>query len=94
MFSINSMICQCEKLTDLKFDDMFPIEIYPSPSIVLLPNFMSSTLIKLEVNVGFFSDCLRLLEGRLDSLSTLIIKVLQNVHPFEGIDTTVSILLQ
>jgi hypothetical protein len=36
---------------------------------------MSSTLIKLKINVATFFDCLYMLDGRLDFLSTLIINV-------------------
>jgi hypothetical protein len=36
---------------------------------------MSSTLVKLKINVVNFLDILLLLDGRFDSLSTLIITV-------------------
>ena len=53
---------------------------------------MSSTLIKLKINVATLTDCLYLLDGRLDCLSTLIINVSHIFHPIEDIDPTVSII--
>jgi hypothetical protein len=41
----------------------------------LSTNCMSSTLTILKINVETFNDCLYLLDGRLDSLSKLIIYV-------------------
>ncbi|CAF3627492.1 unnamed protein product [Rotaria socialis] len=42
---------------------------------------MSSTLIRLKINVASLVDCLYLLDGRLDSLSTLVINVGQILDP-------------
>jgi hypothetical protein len=67
-----SILSICKKLTVLYFDDIFPTEAYPAPIFILPTSFTSSTLIELKINVTMFSDCLRLLDGRLDSLSTLI----------------------
>jgi hypothetical protein len=87
-----SILSLCEKLTVLNFDDIFPIETYPAPILLLPANFTSSTLIKLKINVAGFSDCLRLLDGRLDSLSTLIINVSDYFIMPNRIDATVSII--
>ena len=38
-------------------------------------DYISSTLIKLKINVATFRDCLILLDGRLESLSTFIVNV-------------------
>jgi hypothetical protein len=54
---------------------------------------MSSTLIKLKINVPHFTDCLYLLDGRLESLSTLIINVLNVFDPIEDRGSGVSIIL-
>jgi len=51
---------------------------------------MSSTLIKLKINVVSLVDCLYLLDGRLDSLSTLIINVEQIFDPIVDIGSRVS----
>ncbi len=65
----------CKKLTVLNFCDMFrkrkcwtPISYRPS-------GYISSTLIKLKINVASLFDFLFLLDGRLNSLTTLIIHV-------------------
>jgi hypothetical protein len=52
--------------------------------------YMSSTLINLNINVTTFVDCLSLLDGRLDSLSTLIINVEHIFYPFKDIGSRVS----
>ncbi len=48
---------------------LIPIDYLPST------NCMSSTLIKLKITVLSLLDCFYLLDGGLDSLSTLIINV-------------------
>ncbi len=55
---------------------MFPTRTCLSP-IDYLPstNCMSSTLIKLKITILSLLDCFYLLDGGLDSLSTLIINV-------------------
>jgi hypothetical protein len=55
-------------------------------------NCMSSTLMKLKIYVDNFVDCLLLLDGRLDCLSTLIIKVSQIFEPAVDIGGRVSII--
>jgi hypothetical protein len=57
-----------------------------------MTSHMSSTLIKLNINVVSLTDCLLLLDERLDSLSTLIINVSYISHPSKPIDRTVSII--
>ena len=66
-----------EKLIDLNFGDMLHTRkcwtaVFRSS---LLESCMSSTLVKLKINVVNFLDILYLLDGRLKSLSTLIICV-------------------
>ena len=71
----------CERLIDLEFSDVFSSLMRLTPTVCLFSkNFVSSTLTKLKVNVDFFYDCLVLLDGRLHSLSTLIINVAQIIH--------------
>ncbi len=53
---------------------------------------MSSTLSTLKINVETFDDCLYLLDGRLDCLSTLIIHVQTILLTSSTIDNTVSIV--
>jgi hypothetical protein len=82
----------CTNLIDLNFCDMFYTEKCATPVFdVGSPSNMSSTLTKLKINVQNFADCLFLLDGRLDYLSTLIINVSDIFDPIIDIGTTVSI---
>lgn len=66
----------CDKLIDLEFDEHISDNMTFSPQLYLLSiNFLSTTLTKLKITVTCFHDCLYLLDGRLESLSTLIINV-------------------
>ena len=59
----------------------------------LITNRVSSTLTKLKINVKTFDDCLYLLDGRFNCLSTLIIDI-QKIRPLlANIDNMVKILL-
>ena len=81
----------CERLIDLQFTDIFSGEFCLTPTVfLLLKNFRSSTLTKLEINLATFVDCLLLLDGRLASLSTLIIKVADIFDPVVDIGHRVS----
>ncbi|CAF3862379.1 unnamed protein product [Rotaria sp. Silwood1] len=51
----------------------FTVSIYNLPP----PSFKSSTLTNLKINVEIIDDCLDLLDGRLNCLSTLIIRITQ-----------------
>ncbi len=59
----------------------------------LSTNCMSSTVTVLKINVKTFDDCLYLLDGRLDSLSKLIIHVKRIQYTLRTIDNMVSIIL-
>jgi hypothetical protein len=66
----------CKKLTVLNFGDIFLTRIYVVPLFELFfNNQMSSTIIKLKIKIEGFFDCSYLLDGRFNSLSTLIIYV-------------------
>lgn len=54
-------------------------------------NCMSLSLTVLKINVETFDDCLYLLDGHLDSLTKLIINVLQISYTSRTIDNGVSI---
>lgn len=66
----------CPRLLDLEFDqyivDFFSVD---SSFCLFHSTFHSATLTRLKVTVGSFIDCLLLLDGRCESLSTLIIHV-------------------
>jgi hypothetical protein len=54
------------------------VRAYPGLLVRYLPpNAFSSTLTFLRVNVGTFTDCLCLLDGRLKQLTTLIVRIYQ-----------------
>jgi hypothetical protein len=67
----------CERFMELDLIEGFFRKERRKPSVFLIDNntFLSSTLTKLKINVATLFDCLILLDGRLDSLSTLIINV-------------------
>ena len=88
-FSI--LISLCGRLTDLNFCDVFLTRkcwffVFP----LRLTDYVSSTLVKLKINVATFMDCLLLLDGRLESLSILIINVASIAHPRINVDRVVS----
>ncbi|CAF4044574.1 unnamed protein product [Rotaria sordida] len=79
----------CKKLIVLNFCHMFPTRNYsPSLFYLLWENCISSTLIKLKINVSTLVDCLYLLDGPLICLSTLIINVSSTFCPLEYINPT------
>ena len=75
MFAL--VLSLCERLIELDLSEGFFRKERWKPSVFLIDNnnFLSSTLTKLKINVATFVDCLVLLDGRLDSLSTLVINV-------------------
>jgi len=82
----------CKKLSVLNFCDMFSTRTYVTPVFFLhATTYMSSSLIKLKINVSCYADCLYLLDGRFDSLSTLIINVSDIFEPAINIRLSVSI---
>ncbi len=56
-------------------------------------NFKSSTLTDLKINVETFDDCLYLLDGHFNCLSTLIINIEIISSTSGAIDNTVSIIV-
>ncbi len=66
----------CKRLCDLIFnqrilDKKLLVSIFNLPTT----SCISSTLTKLNIHVNTFDDCLYLLDGRLECLSTLIIDI-------------------
>ncbi|CAF3412615.1 unnamed protein product [Rotaria sp. Silwood1] len=51
-----------------------------------LPTFRSSTLLKLNIRVQCFDDCLHLLDGRFNQLHTLCVDLVHIHHPQEIIN--------
>ncbi len=83
----------CKNLTVLHFCDMF-ITRKCWTAVIFLPSESSicSTLIKLKIKVANLMDCICLLDGRLESLSTLIVSAQEIYDPIVGAE--VSIIFQ
>ena len=89
MFAI--VLALCGRLTVLNFCDVFPtrkcsISLFPLEST----DYISSTLGNLKINVGTFDDCLVLLDGRFESLSTFIVNVSSIRNSIIDVDRAVS----
>jgi len=81
-------------LTDLTFSHWFPSkELSISIFHMSSTSCVSSTLRKLNIDVNTFDDCLYLLDGRFDSLSTLIVTIVKISSSLSNIDNTVRIRL-
>jgi hypothetical protein len=66
----------CKRLCDLTFNQcIFDKNLLVSIFNLPTTSCVSSTLTKLNINVNTFDDCLYLLHGRLENLSTLIIDI-------------------
>ncbi|CAF4505026.1 unnamed protein product, partial [Rotaria sp. Silwood2] len=79
----------CKRLRDLTFCEQLsnqglPISIFKLPST----SCMSSTLTKLKIDVNTFDDCLYLLDGRFEYLSTLIVDIVKISISRSKIDNT------
>lgn len=88
----SSILSLCKRLIVFNFCDIFPTRkcwaiLFHLPT----PSYMSSTLVKLKINVTSFFDCLYLLDGHFDSLSTLIINVADIYNPVIDLGRSVSI---
>ena len=76
----------CKRLTILNISDIFPESKCPFViSYLQTETWIYSNLIKLKIHVSCFNDCLYLLDGPLDSLSTLIVHVnwIHGLFPIE-----------
>jgi len=60
---------------------------------ILCSSYKSSTLTVLKISVEFFDDCLYLLDGRFNCLSTLIIHVEEIADTFRTTYNTVSMIV-
>ncbi|CAF4135515.1 unnamed protein product [Rotaria sordida] len=85
MFAL--ILSLCKKLIALDFCDMFPIRQCQSLIFHVISKIsISSTLIKLKINVVGLLDCLYILDGPFVCLSTLIINIGEIFHPCPPID--------
>jgi hypothetical protein len=79
-------------LNDLTFLEKSWDEYLTLSSLIIQNrNFLSSTLTKLTIYVNNFNDCLYLLNGCLQSLSTLIIRIYDSSCSSLTVDNTVNI---
>ncbi|CAF1320300.1 unnamed protein product [Rotaria sordida] len=91
IFTLILSIGKC--ITNLTFSQWF---YYKDSGISIFhlssTSCVSSTLTKLNIDVNTFDDCLYLLDGHLDSLSTMIIDIFQISAPLLDIDNTKPLL--
>ncbi|CAF4235431.1 unnamed protein product, partial [Rotaria sp. Silwood2] len=82
-----AILFYCRYLTDLTFSQTFSsnyLSFAFCDSLLGLP--LSLTLTNLTIKVNHFNDCLYLLNGCLQSLSTLIIRIKKINHPSSSIN--------
>jgi hypothetical protein len=82
----------CTKLIDLNYCDLsFERKHWTSLSHLIETSLMSSTLTKLKINLETFTECLFLLNGNFECLTTLIVDIQLIYYPVQRIDNTVCI---
>ncbi|CAF4645556.1 unnamed protein product, partial [Rotaria sp. Silwood2] len=78
-----------EYLIDLTFSQWFPNRDFEIPTLnITSTSCVSSTLTKLNIEVNTFDDCLYLLDGRLQCLSTFIIEIFEIFYSSANINNT------
>jgi hypothetical protein len=91
LFALRLSLAKC--LTDFTFVQCLREATKNSVYNLFSTDCVSSTLTKLKIDVSTLDDYLYILDGRFDSLSTLIIDI-EKLRPLLSIiDTTVKILL-
>ena len=84
----------CEKLTELNFCDFyFERKHWADISDIVPTSLISSTLTKLKINLDTFTQCLLLVDGNFECLTTLIVHVQMTYYPIRDVDNTVCIRL-
>lgn len=85
------LLSTCEKLIELEFSRCIPDSMLEVTRCYMFRNeFLSATLTRLKINVSNFYDCILLLDGRLESLSILIIDVADIFEAAVDLSGTVS----
>ncbi|CAF3560301.1 unnamed protein product, partial [Rotaria sp. Silwood2] len=78
-----------KQLVDMTFSEMsYTRRLGISTFNLSLTSCISSTLIKLKIDVNTFDDCLYLLDGRLECLSILIVNIREISMSLSKIDNT------
>ena len=92
--AFESILSSGKRLIDLSYSEQLSCQRKSIPTLNLISaECMSVTLSKLKIEVNTFDDCLTLLDGRLPSLSTLIIKIYQIQPSLTNRDNRVSTYL-
>ncbi|CAF4786337.1 unnamed protein product, partial [Rotaria sp. Silwood2] len=87
MFELILSLGEC--LIDLTFSQWFPNRDFEIPTLnITSTSCVSSILTKLNIEVNTFDDCLYLLDGHFQCLSTLIINIFEIFDSSANIDNT------
>ena len=86
-----SILTLCQNLIVLNYGDVFPTRECSTVVILQSRHYGSSTLTNLKINVQCFLDCLTLLDGHLECLSTLTVTVATICDPILNLGQDVSV---
>jgi hypothetical protein len=88
------ILLHCTRLNELIFFEKSWDEYLTLSSLIIQNrNYLSSTVTKLTIYVNTFNDCLYLLNGCFQSLSTLIIRICESTCRSLTVENTVNIRL-
>jgi hypothetical protein len=88
LYLFRLILCRAKHLIDFTFTNRLSMT---SNSYISIKTCVSSILTKLTINVNTFDDCLYLLDGRFNHLSTLIIDIEKISISISDIDNMVKI---
>ncbi len=88
LYAVRLVLSRAKYLTDFTFSNRVSIS---SNTYIPIRNCICSILTKLTINVATFDDCLYLLDGRFNRLSTLIIDIEKISISIMDIDNMVKI---
>jgi hypothetical protein len=81
-------------LIDLTFYDVSYSDIVRFMTVVPSPKFSSSTLLRLNIKVHNFDDCLWILDGRFNNLQSLYIDLIKICSSSIQIKDQVSLIIK
>jgi hypothetical protein len=88
------ILLHCTRLNELIFFEKSWDEYLTLSSLIIQNrNYLSSTVTKLTIYVNTINDCLYLLNGCFQSLSTLIIRICESTYRSLTVENTVNIRL-
>jgi hypothetical protein len=91
LYVFRLILSLAEHLTDFTYSNRLSMTCMTSNRYLAIRTCGSSILTKLTINVNTFDDCLYLLDGRFNRLSTLIIDIEKISISIEDIDNMVKI---